>query len=382
MRGGLGDDTYVVAQSGDVADETGGSGADTVKSSIAFSLADTVHAKGTIEHLTLIGTGAINATGNGSANTLIGNSGVNTLDGLGGNDTMRGMGGNDTYIVAQSGDVADETGGNGADLVTSSVTFSFSDGAHAKGSLDNLTLTGSGAINATGNSLANLLVGNSGANILDGRGNADTMRGGLGNDTYVVDNAGDTVDETGGGGTDTVLASVGFGLAPGSSVALVAGMTVGGIENLTLTGSAAINATGSASPNTLIGNGAANVLAGGDGNDRLTGKGGVDAFLFDTAPGEQTNLDHITDLLPGTDEIRIDASIFKGLKTGALKKKAFLAKEGADTAKDKHDRVIYDEASGELRFDSDGKGGDKAKLFAILDGSPDNLSHTDFLVVA
>ena len=50
---------------GDVANETGGDGTDTVLSSISFSLADPVHAIGEIENLTLTGSGAINATGKG-----------------------------------------------------------------------------------------------------------------------------------------------------------------------------------------------------------------------------------------------------------------------------------------------------------------------------
>ena len=69
-----------------------------------------------------------------------------------------------------------------------------------------MTLLGSGALNATGNDLGNVLIGNSGNNILAGgagadtlNGNwgADTMFGGTGNDIYVVDNVGDVVNETG-----------------------------------------------------------------------------------------------------------------------------------------------------------------------------------------
>ena len=41
--------------------------------------------------------------------------------------------------------------------------------------------------------------------MLDGGAGADTMTGGAGNDTYVVDNAGDVGDrDAAGGGTDTV----------------------------------------------------------------------------------------------------------------------------------------------------------------------------------
>ena len=57
---------------------------------------------------------------------------------------------------------------------------------------------------------------------------------GLGNDTFVVDNAGDQVSENASEGTDLVQSSVAFSLAVN-------------LENLTLTGSSAINGTGNAS---------------------------------------------------------------------------------------------------------------------------------------
>src|SRR4029079_8805395 len=84
MFGGAGNDSYVVDNVGDVANETGGDGSDTVQSSVSFSLADTVHAIGSIENLTLTGTAALSGTGNALDNIIIGNSGANVLTGLDG----------------------------------------------------------------------------------------------------------------------------------------------------------------------------------------------------------------------------------------------------------------------------------------------------------
>lgn len=59
-----------------------------------------------------------------------------------------------------------------------------------------------------------------------------------------------------------------------------------------------------------------------------------------------------------------------------------LAKKNADAAKDQDDRLIYDTKTGEFRFDSDGKGGAKAKIIGVLDGSPDKFAHSDIVIVA
>ena len=82
-----------VDNAGDVVNETGGDGTDTVQSWISFSLADPVRAIGEIENVTLLGSGALNATGNDLGNVLIGNSGNNILAGGAGADTLDGDGG-------------------------------------------------------------------------------------------------------------------------------------------------------------------------------------------------------------------------------------------------------------------------------------------------
>jgi Ca2+-binding RTX toxin-like protein len=232
LTGGLGNDTYVIG-AGDTVVENANEGTDTVQSSITYTLGANV------ENLVLTGTSAINGMGNTLNNSLTGNSAANTLNGGAGADTMAGGAGNDIYAVDSVGDVVTELASQGTDTVQASITYTL------PANVENLTLTGTAAISGTGNALANVLTGNTAANVLTG---------GTGNDTYVVDNAGDVVVENLNEGTDTVQSSITYTLP-------------GNVENLTLTGVAAINATGNALANTLTGNSAANVLTGGAGND-------------------------------------------------------------------------------------------------------------------
>ncbi len=71
----------------------------------------------------------------------------------------KAMPGNDIYVVDDIGDRVFETPGNGADpggydTVQSSVSW------HLGAYIENLTLTGTDNINATGNELVNILRGN------------------------------------------------------------------------------------------------------------------------------------------------------------------------------------------------------------------------------
>ncbi|RXZ32784.1 hypothetical protein D9O50_15410 [Oxalobacteraceae bacterium CAVE-383] len=263
MKGGLGNDTYVVDNVGDVVTETStlATEIDIVQSSVTFALSSN------IENLTLTGTAAIDGTGNTLANTLTGNSGANVLNGGTGADTMIGGTGNDTYIVDNIGDVVTETSTSSTEIDTVQSSIAYTLGAN----VENLVLTGSAAINGTGNSLKNSLTGNAGANVLDGGTGADTMTGGSGNDTYMVDNVGDVIVETSTSTSevDSVQSSVTYTLSTN-------------VENLTLTGTSAINATGNASKNVLVGNAAANILDGGAGADTMTGGLGNDTYVVDS----------------------------------------------------------------------------------------------------
>ena len=93
------------------------------------------------------------------------------------------------------------------------------------------------------------------------------MIGGTGNDTYTVDNAGDTVTE---------LADEGDNDRVNSSITYTLGDN---IERLNLTGTANIDATGNALDNVITGNDGNNVLDGGAGNDIIASYLGDDTLI-------------------------------------------------------------------------------------------------------
>jgi Ca2+-binding RTX toxin-like protein len=195
--------------------------------------------------------------GFGGNDTLNGGRGNDTLNGGKGADSLIGGTGNDTYVVDNVSDKITEALNAGTDTVQSSVIYTLA--AH----VENLTLTGSGAINGTGNTLNNVITGNTGNNTLNGGTGADTLIGGTGNDTYMVDNVSDKITEAASAGTDTVQSSVTYTLAAH-------------VEHLTLTGSGAINGTGNTLNNVITGNSVSNTLNGGKGNDTLSGGSGDD----------------------------------------------------------------------------------------------------------
>ncbi len=325
FAGGQGDDSYYIG-TGDSVEEQAAAGTDTVYSSVNKYVLGA-----NLENLTLAGSVA-EGTGNADHNTLTGNAAANKLYGMGGNDTLYGMGGSDTldggigndildggtgsdkmiggagddtYYVDATGDLITEDITGGTDTVLSTISYSL-----VGKNLENLTLLGTAAINATGNVGVNTLIGNAGNNVLDGGAGMDNdiMIGGLGDDTYIVDNLGDVVTEGAGEGKDTVYASLAYDL----------GVYAANVENLTLTGADSISASGSADDNILVGNAAINGLFGYDGNDVLDGKAGVD--IYSGGDGDDTyvldnalELANIAELAnKGEDLIRIE---YKNLST-------------------------------------------------------------------
>jgi Ca2+-binding RTX toxin-like protein len=280
LVGGTGNDTYVVDSTTDTITESLNEGTDTIESSVNYTIASLSN----IENLTLTGTTATNAVGNGGDNRITGNSIANALQGRAGNDTINGGAGadtmiggdgNDTYVVDDANDTITELTGinSGKDVVQTSVTYTLGD------NVEYLTMSSSaGAISGTGNELNNRLTGNSFANTLTGlEGNDqlngglgnDTMIGGLGNDKYYLNVTGDVVTEGADEGTDTMFVS-----GPAGSNWTMAD----NVENLKIQGLVAQNAAGNELDNVMTGNGQANALSGGDGNDTLNGGRGADTM--------------------------------------------------------------------------------------------------------
>lgn len=317
------------------------------------------------------GLGDDSLSGGEDADTLTGDAGNDRLDGGFANDTMSGGLGDDVYIVdspvdaviAGSGDVVTERADEGTDTVNSSVSWTLS------ANVENLTLTGQGGYNGTGNAGDNTIIGNDFDNVLAGGGGTDRLIGGLGNDTYLVDGTGVTVVEQDGGGTDrmvfaangTMGANVEIGVVGGSGSTGITGSATGNL----IGGNAAGNVLDGAGGNdSLFGQAGADTLKGGDGNDflfggadvdTLTGGAGSDQFAIGTGGGQ--GVDKITDFVSGTDTLLV----VNDFVSGYLLAGGFV---NGTSARDQDDIAIYDKGSGNLYVDYDANGPQAKVLLA------------------
>ena len=279
LIGGEGNDLYFIDSIDDEAFEYAASGMDSIVVSVnGYTLSAYV------EYLQLADD-IFSGSGNDFANILIGNSIANSFFGGMGADTFIGGDGNDEYILDNFSDVVIELENEGSqDLVRTSAS-----GQTLFANVEAMELIGN-AISGFGNSISNTLTANIWlGSTLDGGEGDDTLIGGFGDDYFVIDSSGDSVE--GGMGMDSVLANSD-------------NYTLGGGAEWLIFGSTTTFAFGNESFNTLIGNALANTLDGGDDADSMVGGNGNDYYF----------VDHLSDVVIETaaggsfDTINIDVS--------------------------------------------------------------------------
>jgi Ca2+-binding RTX toxin-like protein len=309
MIGGLGDDTYNINDRTAKVYEDFDAGIDTIRASIGYAL------PANVENLTMVADGEKFATGNALPNIITGNNGVNVITGGLGNDILTGGGGRDTFSF-QRGDGSDiitdfEAGVRGPDLVRlrdygfstfeevqASITQVGDDTHLSLSSFETLVFRNTQVssfdagdfllpdippesqawIRANiGTAGADTMLGSASNERFEGKGNSDSYSGGIGDDTYLVDNPGQQVIERTREGIDTVEAYISYALPDN-------------VENLKLL-NPGTSGTGNDLANRLTGSDGDDVLNGLLGNDYLVGGAGADVFVFEPGSGSDTVAD-------------------------------------------------------------------------------------------
>ncbi len=206
VSGGAGCD-YINSGSGDDSIDGGsdhdfiasGSGNDTVYGNTGSDFIITGYGNdivfgGAGNDIIISGSGDDDVDGGSDNDFILSGSGNDILNGGAGKDTMYGGSGNDIYFVDNDSDKVKEFLNKGIDTVNSQINYSLNS------NVENLVLTGSNDILATGNELNNIISGNEGNNILTGKQGNDELNGGLGNDAYIynIGDGADIINEAGG----------------------------------------------------------------------------------------------------------------------------------------------------------------------------------------
>jgi len=133
---------------------------------------------------------------------------------------------------------------------------------------------------------------------------------------------------------------------------------------------------GTSGSDLIDGKGGDDTIWAKNGSDILSGGSGEDVFVFDTKPGS-TNVDTILDFAPEDDTIRLNDSVFTMLEQSKLSTGNFVIGE---VAKDRDDYIIYNDQTGALSYDADGKGAGAAVQFGVIDNLA-KLAASHFVVI-
>lgn len=303
------------------------------------------------------------------------------MEGQAGNDQMSGQNGNDTLL-----------GGSGSDFISGGVG---NDRLLGGGDADNLQgdagrdlLDGSlGDDTLFGGSENDRMKGGSGDDALDGGTENDTLQGGEDNDTLEGGDGDDRLEGGaqsdnlfGGNGNDLMIGGADggdefFGGADNDRIlgGVAADRAFGGAGNDTVTGNAGDDTLfGDEGNDFLLGGDNDDTLQGGSGLDNLTGGLGEDAFLF----FETDSVDVIVDFFVADDTIQLLAFTFTALGGSVAGNELRFG----TVAVDGNDFLIYDAATGILRYDADANGLGAAVAFANI-GAGQSLTFRDFEMV-
>ncbi|WP_315859265.1 MULTISPECIES: FG-GAP-like repeat-containing protein [unclassified Cyanobium] len=309
---------------------------------------------------------------------LIGGASANTLDasaftlgsvflyGESGDDTLRGGHGNDQLEGGAGDDLL--SGGAGRDRIVGRGDTDFTLGA--------TQLSGLGTDSFDGIEEAHL-IGGTGANTLEGSGftGALVIYEGRGGDDVLIGRAtGNDRVRAAGDADFTLTDSQLTGLGTDSLLDIDQAQLIG------YSGANRFDASAFTRGPVVINAGAGNdTLIGGAGNDTLTGGAGADRFRFQAAPNTTTNRDVITDFtIAQGDTIELENAIFTALpSTGPLAASAF---QIGTAATDGNQRILYNNATGLLSYDSDGNGAVAAVAFARLTPGLALMSSSQFTV--
>ena len=267
------------------------------------------------------------------------------------------------------------------------------------GSVENLTLTGTAAINGTGNANNNVIRGNSANNTLTGLDGNDTY-------SFLANTAlgTDTITETTTGGIDN-LDFTGTTAGVNVNLGITTSQTVNSRLKLILSANNVIeNATGGTGNDRLTGNALNNTLNGSSGNDQLQGLGGDDILwgglgddiltgglgndqyrfqgngIFSSSLG----VDYITQFDAGQDKIALSLGTFNAI-TNTLGQSLtdFAVVSDDELVNASNARIVYSQSTGSVFYNQDGNilGTGTVFEFARLGNLDITLASSDFTLI-
>jgi serralysin len=320
--------------------------------------------------------------GVGGADSLYGLAGTDTLVGGAGADNLYGGAGADGHYGGDGVDFARYDDANYGNLSIRLDVPSINAGAAAGDTYFGIEglVGGVGNDTVVGNSLANYLYGAGGNDNIYGQGGVDYLNGGAG-----------TNNLWGGSGADQHIGGTGFDYAryddanwgnliirldtPAANVGAVAvGDTYTGIEGL-VGGVGSDVVIGNASANYLFGGGGADYINALAGNDYMNGGAGADRFVFTSALNATTNIDTVADFAHAVDDIALSQAIFAGIGATLDASEFQIGMANAAT-----DRIIYNNVTGQLFYDSNGNGAGGMTQFATVTAGT-VLDTGDFVMV-